>query len=430
MVRAVRPYVSGDPAHLVHWPTSARTGGLVVRELEPPGRRRLVLLVDLTGLGADTEQVASLARGAAHRALEQGGEVVLLTAEGHGPVEGAVRSRDQVGRRLARAVPGPPPAPPARGPVLDLAAWWRGRTAWDPTPQGAAVAIPVAATRRRAAGDALRGGSRAGLGPPGPPPGRSPGWWRRWPVRPRSPWGRRGWRSPPTGPWVRPAGLVLGGLVGLLAVLGLRSLSVRLVPLAVALVSAGLLVRLAVVGDDVASAVGSLALWLLAVVAVLVLSHLVPEGEGRDLGAAPGASAGPRVQPAATAVGGRILAIWIVVVVLAVALLPLLLPRLGEPGCVGRCRPARRPPRRCRPLRRDRPPRHDEPAPSERPPGDDRAGRGADLLAAGDLRPMGRPVLDPRRRVRPAPGPGRERWTRRRRTWRLPAPTASPRPSG
>src|SRR5690606_16704483 len=30
--RSVRPYVPGDPAHLVHWPTSARVGSLVVRE--------------------------------------------------------------------------------------------------------------------------------------------------------------------------------------------------------------------------------------------------------------------------------------------------------------------------------------------------------------------------------------------------------------
>src|SRR5690606_31772681 len=34
--RSVRPYVPGDPAHLVHWPTSARVGSLVVREMEPP----------------------------------------------------------------------------------------------------------------------------------------------------------------------------------------------------------------------------------------------------------------------------------------------------------------------------------------------------------------------------------------------------------
>ncbi len=45
--RSVRPYVSGDPAHLVHWPTSARTGALVVREMEPPADRAVAVVVDL-----------------------------------------------------------------------------------------------------------------------------------------------------------------------------------------------------------------------------------------------------------------------------------------------------------------------------------------------------------------------------------------------
>ena len=35
-VRAVRPYVPGDAARLVHWPTSARRGDARVREHDPP----------------------------------------------------------------------------------------------------------------------------------------------------------------------------------------------------------------------------------------------------------------------------------------------------------------------------------------------------------------------------------------------------------
>ncbi len=56
--RSVRPYVPGDPAHLVHWPTSARVGSLVVREMEPPADRAVAVVVDLgiwslpDGLGA------------------------------------------------------------------------------------------------------------------------------------------------------------------------------------------------------------------------------------------------------------------------------------------------------------------------------------------------------------------------------------------
>lgn len=54
--RSVRPYVVGDPAHLVHWPTSARTGGLVVREMEPPADMAVAVVVDLGGrFGATTE---------------------------------------------------------------------------------------------------------------------------------------------------------------------------------------------------------------------------------------------------------------------------------------------------------------------------------------------------------------------------------------
>ena len=51
-VRSVRPYVVGDPAHLVHWPSTARTGSLVVRELEPPAAKGLAIVVDLRAPGS------------------------------------------------------------------------------------------------------------------------------------------------------------------------------------------------------------------------------------------------------------------------------------------------------------------------------------------------------------------------------------------
>jgi len=49
LVRTVRPYVPGDAARLVHWPTSARRGTLVVREHDPPANEGVALVVDLTG---------------------------------------------------------------------------------------------------------------------------------------------------------------------------------------------------------------------------------------------------------------------------------------------------------------------------------------------------------------------------------------------
>lgn len=122
VVRSVRPYVSGDPAHLVHWPSSARTGGLVVRELEPPVPVGQAIVVDLRGLGEDTERAASYALGACLAVLAADGDLVVATCEAEGPVVGRVRSAVDAGRRLARAVPGPPGAPPEGWPVVEIGA--------------------------------------------------------------------------------------------------------------------------------------------------------------------------------------------------------------------------------------------------------------------------------------------------------------------
>ena len=120
MVRAVRPYAPGDPAHLVHWPSTARTGTLVVRELEPPAPVGQALVVDLRDLGADRERAASYALGAARAVLSSGGELVMCTAEASGPVTERVQSPIAAGRRLARAVAGAPGAPPEGWPVVEI----------------------------------------------------------------------------------------------------------------------------------------------------------------------------------------------------------------------------------------------------------------------------------------------------------------------
>ncbi|HRW37683.1 MAG: DUF58 domain-containing protein [Acidimicrobiales bacterium] len=120
LVRSVRPYVLGDPARLVHWPTSARTGQLVVRELEPPVPVGQAIVVDLRDLGGETERAAAYALGAAWAVLAAGGELVLCTAEADGPVAGRVRTRIDADRRLARAVPGEPGRPPAGWPVVEI----------------------------------------------------------------------------------------------------------------------------------------------------------------------------------------------------------------------------------------------------------------------------------------------------------------------
>jgi uncharacterized protein (DUF58 family) len=117
--RGVREYVDGDPIRLVHWPSTARSGSVMVRELEGPEQPRLVLVVDLRGGAQEAELAASRAAGLAIAALRGGVRVDVATCEARGPVTGAVRTATEVGRRLARAVGGAPTTPPA-GPGVDV----------------------------------------------------------------------------------------------------------------------------------------------------------------------------------------------------------------------------------------------------------------------------------------------------------------------
>lgn len=104
--RGVREYVDGDPIRSVHWPATARTGTIMIRELEGPRRPQVVIVADLRG--PDPEGVASRAAGMADDALRQGARVHLATAEVGGPHLGEVPTALHVGRRLARAVVGGP----------------------------------------------------------------------------------------------------------------------------------------------------------------------------------------------------------------------------------------------------------------------------------------------------------------------------------
>jgi len=115
-VRAVRPYVPGDPARLVHWATSARLGELVVREHDPPAAQGLALVVDLSGPDEWGDEAASYAAGMGRAALAGGGVVLLATREREGPVCARVLDARDLGRRLARAVAGPPADVPAGWP--------------------------------------------------------------------------------------------------------------------------------------------------------------------------------------------------------------------------------------------------------------------------------------------------------------------------
>jgi uncharacterized protein (DUF58 family) len=111
-VRAVRPFVSGDPARHIHWPSTARRGELVVRDFDPPSVAALAIAVDLRGPDHNAvERAASRARGLAEAVLAQGAACCLLTYDG-APRSTFVTSRREIGRVLAAAIAGAPPEPP------------------------------------------------------------------------------------------------------------------------------------------------------------------------------------------------------------------------------------------------------------------------------------------------------------------------------
>jgi uncharacterized protein (DUF58 family) len=102
--RGVRPYQSGDLRHWVHWPATAHAGSLMVREMEGPVSRPVVVEVRLPDDPAAAERQAERALGTVAGMLAAGRAVELRTFEGSGPVTDEVRDVRDAGRRLARAV--------------------------------------------------------------------------------------------------------------------------------------------------------------------------------------------------------------------------------------------------------------------------------------------------------------------------------------
>jgi hypothetical protein len=96
----------------VHCPTRARRVALAVRYHEPPPALGVALVVDLSGPADDAESAASRAAGIGRATLAAGGAVWCCTREADGPVSAPVANARDLGRRLARAEPGEPGAPP------------------------------------------------------------------------------------------------------------------------------------------------------------------------------------------------------------------------------------------------------------------------------------------------------------------------------
>ncbi len=112
--RGVRAYRAGDLRHWVHWPATAHTGSLMVREMESPAAQPVVVTALLPDDPEAADALAGRALGTVEALLWSGRAVVLVTAEPTGLVEAPVENLGDAGRRLARALPQPAFTPTTR----------------------------------------------------------------------------------------------------------------------------------------------------------------------------------------------------------------------------------------------------------------------------------------------------------------------------
>jgi uncharacterized protein (DUF58 family) len=102
--RGVRPYRPGDSRRWVHWPATAHSGELMVREMEGPTAEPVVVVVTLPPDEDAAEAMAERAFGTLVALFDRGTTVFLTTMEVSGRRTDAVADRRSAGRRLARAV--------------------------------------------------------------------------------------------------------------------------------------------------------------------------------------------------------------------------------------------------------------------------------------------------------------------------------------
>ncbi len=116
VLRGVRGYEVGDSPRQVHWPSTAHTGTLMVRESETERDRPVKVVADLLGEVEATERLASEAMGTIGSLLAARRSVILETIEDGVVVVAQVADARSAGRRLARAGTNPwadlgPPSP-------------------------------------------------------------------------------------------------------------------------------------------------------------------------------------------------------------------------------------------------------------------------------------------------------------------------------
>ena len=86
--QSLRPYVPGDDTRTIHWPTTAKTGSLMVREFTDPSRPSLaiVLLTDRSGYHGDHfEEAVRIAASLATFATGAAMELILATTDRAAP---------------------------------------------------------------------------------------------------------------------------------------------------------------------------------------------------------------------------------------------------------------------------------------------------------------------------------------------------------
>ena len=85
----LRAYRAGDEPHLIHWPTTAKSGSLMVRELEEEATEdtRIVLTGSGTESGEHLERALSEAASFAVHLLRRGTGVELAGAAGSVPLD-------------------------------------------------------------------------------------------------------------------------------------------------------------------------------------------------------------------------------------------------------------------------------------------------------------------------------------------------------
>jgi len=112
----VREYERGESLRKVHWPTTARRGQLMVKELEDAPRDELavVLDADATAVVGDSFDVQVRAAGSVLRAYTRRGRRALLVVSSTAPRQQRVHSEDGDWRAALDLLAGvePAPAPP------------------------------------------------------------------------------------------------------------------------------------------------------------------------------------------------------------------------------------------------------------------------------------------------------------------------------